>query len=76
MPSSHLARSEGRGISLGRAEVVAAVAAVEDLVAVEDLGEVVAVGGGDREEVKSGSAVVALEVIGQHKAELTPLCQR
>ena len=55
---------------------MAAVAAVEDLVAVEDLGEVVAVGGGDREEVKSGSAAVTLEAIGQHKVELTPLCQR
>ena len=71
MPSSHLAQSSGgSGISLGRAAVVAAV---EDPVAVEDLGEVVAVGGG---EGISESAAAALEAIGQHKAELTPLCQR
>ena len=73
MPSSHLARSGGSGISLGRAAVV--VAAVEDLVAVvpgEVPGEVGGVGGG--EEIRS--AAVTLEAIGQHKAEPMPLCQR
>ena len=69
MPSSHLARSGGSGISLGRAAVV--VAAVEDLVAVVP-GEVGGVGGG--EEIRS--AAVTLEAIGQRKAEPMPLCQR
>ena len=72
MPSSHLARSGGSGISLGRRAVV--VAAVEDLVAVVP-GEVGGVGGvGGGEEIRS--AAVTLETIGQHKAEPMPLYQR
>ena len=72
MPSSHLARSGGSGISLGRAAAVAAAAAgVEDLVAVVP-GEVG--GGGGGEEIRS--AAVTLETIGQHKAEPMPLYQR